>query len=253
MPREAREKSPTGIYHIIMRGINRQSIFEDEEDRHQLIARFAHYKAISCYRLFAYCLMDNHVHMLLEEQKEPIAMIIKRISSSYVLWFNRKHGRCGHLFQERFKSEIVDTDSYFLTVLRYIHQNPLKVNIVKDVSEYKWSSYWGYIGKSDMIDSEYVLTMFSNIHTEAIKIFEKFSRENSDDSCLEIEERKVTMSDNCLRETIKERFGIEAVKIGDEMQQRQDRIVKDLKSLESVSIRQIARITGLPQTRVWKA
>jgi len=92
-----------------MRGINRQSIFESEEDKHKLIETFARYKEISCYRLFAYCLMDNHIHILLEEQKEPIAMIMKRISSSYVLWFNRKYGRCGHLFQERFNA---DTGNY---------------------------------------------------------------------------------------------------------------------------------------------
>jgi len=117
-----------------MRGINRQSIFEDEEDKHKFIETFARYTEISCYRLFAYCLMDNHIHILLEEQKEPLAMIMKRISSSYVLWFNRKYGRCGHLFQERFKSETVDNDRYFLTVLRYIHQNPLKAKLVKDIS-----------------------------------------------------------------------------------------------------------------------
>jgi REP element-mobilizing transposase RayT len=134
--RKSREKSSSGIYHIILRGINRQSIFEDDEDRLTLLASLKRYKEISQCRIFAYCLMDNHVHILLQEIKEPIGMIIQRISSSYVMWYNRKHERCGHLFQERFKSEAVETDSYFLTVLRYIHQNPIKAKIVNDTADW---------------------------------------------------------------------------------------------------------------------
>lgn len=236
-----------------MRGINRQSIFEDEEDKQRFIETLAHYKTVSCYQLFAYCLMDNHVHLLLAERKEPIATIIKRVSSSYVLWFNKKYGRCGHLFQERFKSENVDNDSYFLNVLRYIHQNPLKAHIVKDIAEYKWSSYLGYTRKTDNIDQEYVFKIFSDTSTEALKQFEQFSRENNTDSCLEIEEAKVVMNDEQLREAIKKRFGMEAIKIKNEARQQQDMILKEIKSsANNISTRQLARITGLSQTRIWK-
>jgi putative transposase len=253
LPRQARKKSPSGIYHIIMRGINRQSIFEDEEDKRKLIDVFARYKEISCYRLFAYCLMDNHVHILIQEQKEPIAMIIKRVSASYVLWFNRKYDRCGHLFQERFKSETVDTDSYFLTVLRYIHQNPVKAKIAGDVSEYKWSSYCEYMGKGHIVDRGYVLEMFSNIASDAIKLFEKYSQEKNTDICLEIEEGKANISDERLREIVTQRFGIEAIRISFDNRERQDAILKELKMIDGASIRQIARITGLSPKRVWKA
>lgn len=154
---------------------------------------------------------------------------------------------------DRLKSETVDSDSYFLTVLRYIHQNPLKVKIVKNISEYKWSSYLEYSGGSNSIDREYVFEIFSDSYTEAIKLFDSFSRENNTDIYLELEESKVTMNDKQLRRTIKERFGIEGMRIRDEMRQRQDLIVKELKFLEGISIRQIARITGLSQTRIWKA
>lgn len=254
MPRKARKKSPTGIYHIIMRGINRQSIFTDEEDKQNFIEALVRYKEISCYQLFAYCLMDNHVHILLAEQEEPIATIIKRISSSYVMWFNKKYGRCGHLFQERFKSEIVDNDTYFLTVLRYIHQNPLKAHMVKDIAEYKWSSYLGYTGESEIINREYVLEIFSGQSTEAIKRFEQFSLESNTDICLEIEDVKTVMSDEQLRKVIKERFEIEAIKLRDEIRHKQDLILKEIKSIASnISTRQLARITGLPQTRIWRA
>lgn len=252
MPRRAREQSPTGIYHVIMRGVNRQSIFEDEEDRKKLIEAFARYREKGCYKLFAYCLMDNHIHLLLKEQTEPIGIAMKRISSNYVIWFNKKYQRCGHLFQERFRSEIVDTDSYFLTALRYIHQNPVKAGIVDDISRYRWSSYREYMGRGLLVDKDYVLAMFSNIPSEALKLFDKFSRETNTEVCLEVEESRLSISDQRLGETIRELFGIEPIKIVNEENLRQEAILREIKRLEGVSIRQIVRITGLPQTRVWK-
>ena len=180
-------------------------------------------------------------------------MIIKRISASYVLWFNRKYGRCGHLFQERFKSETVDADSYFLTVLRYIHHNPVKAKIAGDISEYKWSSYCEYMDKSHIVDRGYVFEMFSNIAGDASKLFEKYSREKNADICLEIEEGKANISDERLKEIITQRFGIETIRIGFEIRERQDAILKEVKMIDGASIRQIARITGLSQKRVWKA
>jgi REP element-mobilizing transposase RayT len=253
MSRKARERSNSGIYHTILRGINRQSIFEDDDDRQKLIETLSRYKEVSDYRIFAYCVMDNHVHVLLQEVKEPIGMIIKRISSSYVFWYNSKHKRCGHLFQERFKSEAVETDSYLLTVLRYIHQNPVKARLVNDISEYKWSSYNEYIGGSQIVDSEFALKLFSKIPEEAVKRFEKYSREESVDSCLEIKENRVIMSDDKLREIVNRQLGIEAIKVCSETRERQDSIVRKLKEIDGVNIRQIARITGLSQTRVWRA
>ena len=253
MPRRAREQSPTGIYHVIMRGINRQSIFEEEEDRQKLIEKLARFRERNCYKLFAYCLMDNHVHILIQEQLEPIGVAIKRISSSYVLWFNKKYERCGHLFQDRFKSEIVSTDIGFLTVLRYIHQNPIKARIVEDISHYKWSSYGDYMGPENMVDKTYVLGMFSDKPTEALNRFDIFLREKTSDVCLEVDDNIRVLSDERLRKIITEQFGIDSIKLVTEERVRQEEILKELKRLKGISIRQIARITGMSQTRVWKA
>ena len=126
MPRQARKRSEIGIYHVIIRGINKQNIFEDEEDRQKFIEKLGYYKTTSGYMVYGYCLMDNHIHLLLGEGKEIIGKAIQRISSSYVRWYNQKYDRCGHLFQERFKSETVQDEAYFLTVLRYIHKIRLK-------------------------------------------------------------------------------------------------------------------------------
>ena len=137
MPRQAREKSSSGIYHVMLRGINRQNIFEDDRDRQRFIETILYYKTISNYELYGYCLMDNHIHLLIKEKDESISKAIKRICSSYVYWYNQKYERCGHLFQERYKSEVVETEGYFLTVIRYIHQNPIKAGLVKTLVDRK--------------------------------------------------------------------------------------------------------------------
>lgn len=126
MPRQARKKSESGIYHIMLRGINKQQIFEDDEDCQKYLQILKECKAVSEFKLFAYCLMGNHIHLLIQLGKEPIDLIFKRIGSRYVYWYNLKYRRTGHLFQDRYKSEPVEADSYFLTVVRYIHQNPPK-------------------------------------------------------------------------------------------------------------------------------
>ncbi|WP_371378061.1 transposase [Sporomusa aerivorans] len=253
MSRKPREKSSSGIYHIVLRGVNRQSIFEDDEDRLKLLEVLAKCKNISQCRLFAYCLMDNHVHILLQEVQEPISTIIQRVSSSYVIWFNSRHDRCGHLFQERFSSEAVETDSYFLTVLRYIHQNPAKAKLVANAADYNWSSYREYTEKGKIVDIHYALALFAGNSDEAVRRFARFSRETNTDVCLEIQENKIKISDEDLRQIVRQQFGIEAIQVSHEIREKQENILRVMKAVDGASIRQIARIAGLPAARVWKA
>ena len=190
MPRHARELSKTGIYHVIMRGINRQTIFEDDEDFERFIETIERYKSTSKFELYAYCLMENHVHILIKEGEESLSNTIKRISSSYVMRYNSKYGRVGHLFQDRFKSEPVETERYFYAVLRYIFQNPIKAEIVDEVKKYQWSNYGEYFESFRSDDVNYVLKMFCQKEDEAIGAFEKFINQENDDKCLDISDRK---------------------------------------------------------------
>ncbi len=153
MPRQAREKCESQIYHVMLRGVNRQQIFEDEEDSVCFLDILAECKQISEFELYAYCLMGNHVHLLLKVQNEPLEQIMKRITTRYVYWFNAKYERSGHLFQDRFRSEPVENEQYLLTVLRYIHQNPVKSGICHAVADYEYSSYREYVGAVRMIDT----------------------------------------------------------------------------------------------------
>lgn len=115
MPRGPRKRSNSRIYHVMLRGINRQIIFESDEDRYTFLAKIKNFIDEEKFVLYGYCLMDNHVHLLIRDLEDDISMAIKRISASYVLWYNKKYDRCGDLFQERFKSELVETDIYLLT------------------------------------------------------------------------------------------------------------------------------------------
>ncbi len=115
MPRGPRTRSESGIYHVILRGINRQIIFEVNEERYEFLAKVKSFAEDNKFVLFGYCLMDNHVHLLVKELEDDISTAIKRISASYVMWYNKKYERCGYLFQERFRSEPVETESYVLT------------------------------------------------------------------------------------------------------------------------------------------
>jgi REP element-mobilizing transposase RayT len=162
MARRARRKSDSGIYHVMARGIDRQEIFRNPEDYEKYRQVLKECKSISGYELYAYCLMPNHVHLLFHESEEGLGKTFQRIGSRYAAWFNKKYARCGHLFQDRFKSEPVEDDRYFLVLLRYIHLNPVAAKICRGAADYRWSSYRELVGKSSLIDPNYPLKLFSD-------------------------------------------------------------------------------------------
>ena len=166
MPRRARELSRTNIYHVMLRGINRQTIFEDNEDMYVFMTELKRCKDISDFKLHAFCLMPNHIHLLLETGKEPLEIIFKRLGSRYAVWYNRKYERVGHLFQDRFRSEKVETEAYFRTVLRYIMQNPMKAHLEAKPGSYKWSSFLAYErGAGSLTDTQYAVDLFGQRET----------------------------------------------------------------------------------------
>ncbi|KFD41943.1 transposase [Peptococcaceae bacterium SCADC1_2_3] len=253
MPRKARKKSESEIYHIIMRGINRQSIFEDEEDYVKFIQVIQKYKMQSGYKIYAYCLMGNHVHLLLKTGIEPLEQVMRRICGSYVYWYNWKYQRIGNLFQDRFKSEPVENESYFVIVQRYIHQNPLKARLVGSIEQYKWSSFKEYINKTKFVDADYLLKLFNNDREEAIKGFYQFNNEVNDDVCLDIEE-KYRITDEEARNIIKK---VCKVQNTPDLQKsdilKRNMYLKELKEEHGLSIRQIERLTGINRGIVLKA
>ncbi len=247
MPRTPRKKSESGIYHIMLRGINQQTIFEDDEDYMKFLSTLENYKAVSGYKVFAYCLMSNHIHILLKVEREDLDLIMKRIAGSYVYWYNWKYYRKGHLFQDRFKSEPVDDESYFITVLRYIHQNPVKAKIVERIDDYEYSSYNDYIeDKSELLDKDFVFSMLPK------EYFEEFNEAENDDNCLDIDKQKFRISENdaikIIRKISKCNNATEFQKLSDK---DRGKYIKKLKD-NGLSIRQISRLTGISKGIVEK-
>lgn len=244
MPRRAREKSSTGIYHVMLRGINGQIIFEDNEDYDKFIQIIKEYKEECGYKIYAYCLMSNHIHLLMKEGKEELGIIFRKIGAKYVYWYNWKYKRRGHLFQDRYKSETVESNRYFLTALRYIHQNPVKAGIKKDVGKYPWSSYNEYIVREDICDTKFPLSLFSSDIKGAVQLFKKFNTKENSDKCLDYEE-KIRIDDIEAREIIKKVAGvINLNKIKNFEKEKRNKVIKRLKD-KGLSIRQIERLTGI--------
>lgn len=244
MPRAARTKSSSGIYHIMLRGINQQAIFHDEEDNKKFLKVLTDCKQISEFKLYAYCLMGNHVHLLIKEENEPLDLIFKRIGSRYVYWYNTKYKRVGHLFQDRYKSCAIESDEYFLSALRYIHKNPVKAGVVSDCKEYEYSSYNEYFGKSELIDREFVLEMMS------IQQFEDFHNSSDCYKHLEIEPARVRITDEEAQRIIKKLTGCNTVEDYQNLplEKKKEFITEFRKN--HLSIRQISRLTGMEKSLI---
>lgn len=154
MPRHARQLADSGIYHVMLRGVNRDSIFLEDDDFERFLQILAITKDTSDCKVLAYCLMTNHIHLVVRTTREPIAIVMKRLGIRYAAWFNRKYGRVGHLFQDRFKSVPVETDEYFITLLRYVWANPVVAGIVTLPQDYRWSSRRLVGRRTDLVDSD---------------------------------------------------------------------------------------------------
>ena len=246
MPRIAREKSSTGIYHVMIRGINRQSIFIDEEDNEKFLEILELCKKISGFKIFGYCLMGNHLHLLIKEENENIEQIFRRIGARYVFWFNWKYKRSGHLFQDRFKSEAVEDEKYCITVLRYIHQNPQKAGLCKRIEDYQWSSYQDYMGRLGITDTGFLLDLLGE------NSFAKYMNESNNDKVLEMEAEKKRLTDQELSEKIFNELNIKAVMIQSEPKDRMIGLLEKILEFEGISSRQISRVTGISANNIWK-
>lgn len=249
MARTARKHSESGIYHVILRGINRQQIFFDETDYAYFVRLLCKYKSVSGYDLFAYCLMGNHIHLLMRERNEPLAVVMKRIGGAFAYWYNGKYERTGHLFQDRFKSEVIDSERAFIAVLRYILRNPVKAGMCKRPEDYKYSSGREYLqDEAGITDTEFV---FSLIEPAAL---EEYISVCNDDQFLEVEEIAVfRLPDDKAKALILDEFGTFSPAVGKpgERQDLDSSIRKLIK--RGMSIRQLSRLTGISKKVIEKA
>ena len=179
MARKPRIHLPGGFYHVMLRGNGGQDIFFSAEDRthffllmQQGISRYGH-------RIHGFCCMTNHVHLLIQVADEPLSKIMQNLSFRYTRWINKHQKRMGHLFQGRFKAILIDADEHLLELIRYIHLNPVRAGLVKQVDDYVWSSHHVYMGKETLpwLTTDWVYGYFSRQRAACIRQYRKFIEE----------------------------------------------------------------------------
>ncbi len=247
MSRKARKRAESGIYHAMLRGIDRQQIFEDSEDCLQFLEIIKECRELCGFELYAYCLMGNHAHLLIKVCHNNLDEIFKRIAGKYVYWYNVKYQRIGPLFHDRFKSEPVENDSYFLTVLRYIHQNPTKAKLCKNVADYPYSSYGEYLSGSRWVDTDFALKMLS------IEEFVQYNNATNSDKCMELSApQRAAVTDSQAKEIIAKISRCSSVTEFQRLEEKNK--IRFLQKIHTkgVSIRQLNRLTGISKGMVEK-
>ena len=241
MPRTARKKSANGMYHVMIRGADRRIIFGDDEDCKTYLDILCRIREKTPFNLYACCLMGNHVHMLIREGQEPLDVLMKRLGVTYVSYYNQKYDLLGHLFQDRFRSEAVDTQVYFLDVLRYICQNPVKAGLSKTPADYRWLKCSG-LRRDSITDS---LEEYTPLAGEELRLFlnEPCKQEHLDENTCRLTDRMAIerLCEACKCRNVQEIAGwpekqqLEAIRAGRKA---------------GISIRQLSRLTGISKTRI---
>jgi len=154
MPRTARITMENACYHIITRGNQKQWVFIEPQDYEKYLFLLTKYKKRYKFKLYCFCLMPNHVHLIIEVQ-DPLRLnkIMRSLNLSYTLYYNSKYKKVGHLWQDRFKSKLIEKDAYLLECINYIEANPLRASLVSDITRYRWSSYLFRVSGVSLLDS----------------------------------------------------------------------------------------------------
>ena len=185
MSRPLRIQYPDAWYHVMNRGRRGELIFTTDKDHETFIDILKELVDVYTVNVAAYCLMSNHYHLLIQTPNANLSRAMRHLNGVYTQRFNRSHSCDGQLFRGRYKSIVVDADSYLLELVRYIHRNPLKAGLVETLNKYKWSSHKGYLSnakKWDWLHKDFILSLFSENKSESIRIYKQFvSRETPEE------------------------------------------------------------------------
>ena len=176
MARKPRIHFPGALYHVITRGNRRQGIFLDGRDQQRFLSYLSDCKNRFPFHLYAYALMKNHLHLLIEVEGIPLSRIMQTLLFGYAGYFNRRYGEVGHLFQGRYRAILCEKDAYLLELVRYIHLNPVRAKIVKKPEDYAWTGHLSYLGKrtEPLIDGDFILEQFGDNRSLARRRYRQF-------------------------------------------------------------------------------
>jgi len=199
---------PGGLYHVISRGNARQRVYGDDTDRELFLELLVHTHERYCWFCHAYCLMDNHYHLLVETPKPNLPLAMRQLNGLYARRFNRRHGRCGHVFQARYRAILVEKESHLHAACRYIVRNPVRARICEHPGEHHWSSFQATAGLEpapSFLATEAVLAMFGSDRRRAQIAYQQFATDSADDELL-----AHVQGERLGRETfLRESFGLE--------------------------------------------
>lgn len=248
MPRFTRQESTLGLYHVMQRGVGKQIVFEDKQDHKFYLERLNEYKEELKCELIAYCLLDNHAHLLIRtDSLSDVSGMMLRLGTSYANYYNKKYERSGHVFQGRYLSEPINDERYLLSCVRYIHNNPVKAGITTR-ERYPWSSYREYTGESILINQNFFLEIIGDMDQ-----FISFSAEKDDTIIMDCDDDVLSEKDAlCL---IGHELGMDCSNAGiikSLSKPERDRIILLLKN-SGMSVRTIERITGISKRIIYRA
>ncbi len=244
---KARQASETDIYHVIARGAGRRILFEDDIDRTFFLERLQNCREQHDATLFAWCLMDNHIHLLIKAKLDVLARLMQSLCTSYARFFNGRHGHVGPVFQGRFKSIPVENDAQFMETVRYIHLNPLSAGISR-VDDYEWSSFRSYLSEPTDPDLQMTLNTFGGERP-----FMESHHENSADQALlefatyngGLAIKRHILSDSEAQTVACRFYGKNyADSITTASKEDRDKAIRKLRAA-GLSVRQLERLTGI--------
>ena len=252
MSRVAREESPTGYYHILVRGNNRSYIFNNQRYKAAFMEMIEEQEKDTGIELAAWCIMDNHVHLVLKAELDQLSLAMKRINIKFAMMYKQDQNMVGHVFQDRFKSHVIDSDEYLLQVVRYVHNNPVSAKIVKNPGDYKWSSYREYLIRSQVEKrDQYRIVM--ELFNDKLESFEEFHTIEDSKEYLEIKEDMERIREEKAQAIISECFSKHGI---DEMVQIRgdgwikNELIGNLIRKSGLSYRSISRLLELPYSSV---
>jgi len=246
MSRQARIISNSGIYHIMIRGINKEKIFKNEIYKIKILEIIKEIKEEIEFAIIAYCVMDNHMHLLIHASEDNLANVMKKINVKYAMYYNRLEKRYGYVFQNRFRSEAVEDDRYMLGALRYIHNNPVKAGISRTIFDYHWSSANDYINENtDIINNNYIneiLGLFNNKNK-----FIQFHNLYDDNLYIDTKEEELKNIQEIIQSTIEQYASKYCIIDKNQISQKQkEELAIKLLSLNITTIKEIATLCNLP-------
>ena len=253
MARQARQISPTGFYHVMMRGNNREMILARKWQKEWFTELLSEASNID---IAAYCLMDNHIHIVLLAEVAELAEAMKKINIRYAMRYNRSGDRIGHVFQDRYRSEVISDDSHLLQVIRYVHNNPVKAGLARDPAAYLWSSYREYVDASARIAKQATLDMVLDLFAKDIGSFEAFHQIDDPAEFLDIRE-DVEQNRNQAAQAVIESFcsakGVENAKEIYRNAKYLEELVVELLQKTKLSHRRIAGLLEISSSYVHRA